>query len=240
VFFALERYRVVKITCSCSEVVLWTTKNYKAHYSFSWFRPLLQGNSPTSSIFVLKKKNNVTIGWAKSSRSSLRRREECSCVPCLKGRGPFIAGRWLDNYKLIISISSMGFTWLVGPDLRWLVCQGRLEASTVVLESSRLPLCSPGPPRQWGEWCPSQFMKSLLSEVFAWRWRLPSWRGVVDRLAKPCIGLRPIAAYRGDKAYLQDVVWSYHGDRRWCLLGGRKLPGALLSAGSFVLSGTSS
>jgi hypothetical protein len=62
VFFAPARCRVVKITCSCSEVVLRTTKNYKAHYSLFWFRPLLQGNSPTSSIFVLKKKNNVTMG----------------------------------------------------------------------------------------------------------------------------------------------------------------------------------
>jgi hypothetical protein len=37
-------------------------KNYKEHYSLSWFRPLLRGNSPMSSIFVLKKKNNVTKG----------------------------------------------------------------------------------------------------------------------------------------------------------------------------------
>jgi hypothetical protein len=37
-------------------------KNYKAHYSLSWIRLLLQGNSPTSSIFVLKKNNSVTMG----------------------------------------------------------------------------------------------------------------------------------------------------------------------------------
>jgi hypothetical protein len=36
--------------------------NYKAHYSLSWFRPLLQGNSPTLNIFVLKKKSSVTMG----------------------------------------------------------------------------------------------------------------------------------------------------------------------------------
>jgi hypothetical protein len=53
---------MVKITCSCSDVVLQTMKNYKAHYSLSWFRTLLQGNSPTSSVFVLKKKNSVTMG----------------------------------------------------------------------------------------------------------------------------------------------------------------------------------
>jgi hypothetical protein len=28
--------------------------NYKAHYSLSWFRPLLGGNSPTSSGLILK------------------------------------------------------------------------------------------------------------------------------------------------------------------------------------------
>jgi hypothetical protein len=30
--------------------------------------------------------------------------------PCLKGRGPFIVGRRLYNYKLFISISTKGFT----------------------------------------------------------------------------------------------------------------------------------
>jgi hypothetical protein len=30
--------------------------------------------------------------------------------PYLKGRGPFIAGRQLDNYKLIFSISTKRFT----------------------------------------------------------------------------------------------------------------------------------
>jgi hypothetical protein len=43
-------------------------------------------------------------------RSSLSEREKCSCVPCPKGREPFIVGRQLDNYKLIISISMKGFT----------------------------------------------------------------------------------------------------------------------------------
>jgi hypothetical protein len=40
-FYAPARYRVVKIVCSYSEVVLQTMKNYKAHYSLFWFRPLL-------------------------------------------------------------------------------------------------------------------------------------------------------------------------------------------------------
>jgi hypothetical protein len=39
-FFAPARYRVVKIACSYSEVVL-RTMNYKAHYDLSWFRLLL-------------------------------------------------------------------------------------------------------------------------------------------------------------------------------------------------------
>jgi hypothetical protein len=33
--FALARYGVIKIVCSCSEVVLQTMKNYKAYYSLS-------------------------------------------------------------------------------------------------------------------------------------------------------------------------------------------------------------
>jgi hypothetical protein len=57
--FALARYRVIKIACSCSEVVLRTMKNYKAHYSLSWFK---RGNSPTYNIFVLEKKNSITKG----------------------------------------------------------------------------------------------------------------------------------------------------------------------------------
>jgi hypothetical protein len=48
--------------CSYFEVVLRTMKNYKTHYSLSWFRPLLRGNSTSSSIFVLEKKNSVTKG----------------------------------------------------------------------------------------------------------------------------------------------------------------------------------
>jgi hypothetical protein len=28
--------------------------NYEAHYDLSWFRPLLGGNSPTSSSLILK------------------------------------------------------------------------------------------------------------------------------------------------------------------------------------------
>jgi hypothetical protein len=51
-FFASARYRVVKIVCSYSEVVLRTMKNYKAYYSLSWFRTLQRGNSPTSTIFI--------------------------------------------------------------------------------------------------------------------------------------------------------------------------------------------
>jgi hypothetical protein len=40
VFFAPARYKVVKITCSYSKVVL-LTMTYKAHYDLSSFRPLL-------------------------------------------------------------------------------------------------------------------------------------------------------------------------------------------------------
>jgi hypothetical protein len=42
--------------------------NYKAHGDLSWFRPLLGGNSPTSSNLILKM-NMCYKGCAKSSRS---------------------------------------------------------------------------------------------------------------------------------------------------------------------------
>jgi hypothetical protein len=45
----------------------------------------------------------------------------------------------LDNYELIIYISTKGFTWPVSPDLKWSVRRGWLKTSTVfesVLESS--------------------------------------------------------------------------------------------------------
>jgi hypothetical protein len=60
--FAPARYTLVKITCSYSEVVLRTIKNYKAHYSLSWFMPLLRGNSPTSSIFCIEEEEQCYNG----------------------------------------------------------------------------------------------------------------------------------------------------------------------------------
>jgi hypothetical protein len=62
--------------------------------------------------------------------------------PYLKDRGPFIAGRQLDNYKLFIYVSTKGFTIPVGPNMRRSVHRGQLEVSTVfgpILEFSRLP-----------------------------------------------------------------------------------------------------
>jgi hypothetical protein len=38
-----------------------------------------------SSVFVLKKKNSVTMGWAESLKSLLSERRKCSCVPLPKG-----------------------------------------------------------------------------------------------------------------------------------------------------------
>jgi hypothetical protein len=49
--------------------------------------------------------------------------------------------------------------------------------------SVSLSLCSSCPPWHWSELCPSRFVERLLSEVFAWQRRLPSWSGAVDRLA---------------------------------------------------------
>jgi hypothetical protein len=54
VFLGPARYRVVKITHSCSKMVSQTTKNHKEQYSLSLFSPLLEGNSPTSNGLILK------------------------------------------------------------------------------------------------------------------------------------------------------------------------------------------
>jgi hypothetical protein len=43
--------------------------NNEAHNNLSWFRPLLEGNSPTSSSLILKM-NKYYKGWAESSTSS--------------------------------------------------------------------------------------------------------------------------------------------------------------------------
>jgi hypothetical protein len=84
--------------------------NYKAHYSLSWFRPLLRDNSPMSNIFCIEVEEQCYNGVSESSKNSLSERGKCLVSPCLKGRGPFIAGRRMDNYKLFISISTMGLT----------------------------------------------------------------------------------------------------------------------------------
>jgi hypothetical protein len=62
VFFALARYRVVKIMCSYSEVVLRTMKNYKAHYNLSWLRPLLRVNSLMSSVVCIEEEEQCYNG----------------------------------------------------------------------------------------------------------------------------------------------------------------------------------
>jgi hypothetical protein len=168
VFFAPAKYRVVKIMCSYSEVVLWTIKNYKAHYSLSWFRPLLQGNSPMSNIFCYIRRWTV-LHWGELRAREVHKVNGGNVLvsTCLKGRGPFIATRHL------------GFTWPVGPDLRWSVPQGQLEASTVfgtVLESSRLS------PSLWGQvssWC---LVLVVISSHVGW------WGGWASLYPTPAYG----------------------------------------------------
>jgi hypothetical protein len=71
------------------------------------------------AFLLLKKMNNVTMGvsWVLDKFAKWKG-EMFLCPPPWRVGGPFIAMRWLDNFKLIISISTMGFTWSVGPDLR--------------------------------------------------------------------------------------------------------------------------
>jgi hypothetical protein len=158
------------------------------------------------------------MGWDESSRSSLRKKGKCSCVSLPKGRGAFIAGRRLDNYKLIIFYILDGIYMTNGSSLEIVGWLRSVQDFHVVWTCSGVfqspSLYSPGPPWQWGEWRPGRFVERLFSKIFAWHRRLPLWREVEDRLAYPLH--QPMAHSR--------------------LL--RKLPGTSLSARSFVLSGT--
>jgi hypothetical protein len=61
VFFAPVRYRVVKITCSYSKVVMRTMENYKSHYSLSCFSTCYEVIALRPALLLLKKMSNVTI-----------------------------------------------------------------------------------------------------------------------------------------------------------------------------------
>jgi hypothetical protein len=58
--------------------------NNEAHSDLSWFRPLLGGNSPTSSGLILKI-NRTYKEWAERSRSSHGGGGNGSRTSCLKG-----------------------------------------------------------------------------------------------------------------------------------------------------------
>jgi hypothetical protein len=66
--------------------------NYIAHYDLSWFRPLLRGNSPTSSGLILKM-NRGYNGVIRELEKFVWWRGKWSHTPCPKGRLPFIDHR---------------------------------------------------------------------------------------------------------------------------------------------------
>jgi hypothetical protein len=96
-------------------------KNHKHTIVYPGSGPLLWGNSPTSSIFVLEKKNSVTKGlsWEPEMFAKCMGEMFLSSTH-LNGRGPFIVGKQPDNYQLlsITNLSMKGFTWPVGPNTR--------------------------------------------------------------------------------------------------------------------------
>jgi hypothetical protein len=66
-----------------------------------------------SSIFVLEKKNNITKEMSRELKMFAKCKGEIFLMsPCLKGWGPFIARKRLDNYQLlsITNISTKRFT----------------------------------------------------------------------------------------------------------------------------------
>jgi hypothetical protein len=84
--FSPARYRLVKITRFCSEVVLRSIKHTTVY----------PGSGPFLKVIVLRlavwywRWIVVTMGWVESSRSSLSEEQKCSCTSSLKGRGHFI------------------------------------------------------------------------------------------------------------------------------------------------------
>jgi hypothetical protein len=66
--------------------------NYKTHYSLSWFRPILEGNNPTSSGLILKMNNDYN--WvSRELKKFAKWREKCSRASWLKCRGAFYRPR---------------------------------------------------------------------------------------------------------------------------------------------------
>jgi hypothetical protein len=105
-------------------------KKYKAHYVYPSSCPFYKvlALCPT---FLILKMNSVTMGVSRELKKFTKWMGKMFLCPYLKVRGPFIAEWQLDNYKLIICISTKGFIWPVGPDLRWSIHRGHLEASMV-------------------------------------------------------------------------------------------------------------
>jgi hypothetical protein len=60
--FTPVTYRVVKIMCFCSEIVLRTIKNYKAYYSYPGLGPCYEVIVLRPAFLLLKRMNNVTMG----------------------------------------------------------------------------------------------------------------------------------------------------------------------------------
>jgi hypothetical protein len=60
-------------------------KNYKAHYSLSWFRPQLQGNSPTSNVFCIEKEEQCYNGVSQELEEFAKWKGEMSYVPLPEG-----------------------------------------------------------------------------------------------------------------------------------------------------------
>jgi hypothetical protein len=125
--------------------------NYKTYYDLYWFRPLLGGNSHTSSNLILKMKR----GYNGVSREL----EKFTC----EGKNDLIHPAWrvgvfygpsqlLDNNKLHIFTSRKRFTWPVGPKLEK-VGSSRLLLTSMVFFWA--PRCS----GRWGGWRLGWFME---------------------------------------------------------------------------------
>jgi siroheme synthase (precorrin-2 oxidase/ferrochelatase) len=64
----------------------------------------------SSILCIEEEEEKYYNGVSRELKDSLSERGKCLVSLCLKGRGNFIVGKWLDNCKLFISISTKGFT----------------------------------------------------------------------------------------------------------------------------------
>jgi hypothetical protein len=138
---------------SCIPVLRWscklwrTTKHTIVYPSSDPFYKVIA----LRSAFLILKMNSVIMVVSRELEMFAKWNGKMFLCPLPEGRGSFIAGRRLDNYKLIISISTKGFTWPVDLDLRRPVRRGLLVLPWPSCLFRSIP-CDEGDNAREGSW----------------------------------------------------------------------------------------